>query len=112
MFFQALKTPGIAHVAYLLGSDGDALVVDPRRDVDVYLEVLQAQGLRLRYILQTHRQEDFVMGTAELARRTGAPVVAGKHPITGYADMRLGEHERLHLGSLTLEALQIGRAHV
>ncbi|MFP2930095.1 MBL fold metallo-hydrolase [Pyxidicoccus sp. 3LG] len=105
MFFQALKTPGIAHVSYILGSDGDALVVDPRRDVDVYLEVLQARGLRLRYVLQTHRQEDFIEGTAELSRRTGAPVVAGKHPISGYADLQLGEHERFHLGSLTLMAL-------
>lgn len=105
MFFQAIKTPGIAHVSYVLGSDGDALVVDPRRDFDVYLDVLQSQGLRLRYVLQTHRQEDFVMGMAGLARVTGARTVAGKHPITGYVDLQLGERERLQLGSLSLLTL-------
>ncbi|MBN1210541.1 MAG: MBL fold metallo-hydrolase [Myxococcaceae bacterium] len=105
MFFQAIKTPGLAHVAYILGSEGEALVVDPRRDIDSYLEVLQSQGLRLRYVLQTHRQEDFILGTAELARRTGAQIVAGKHPITGYADVQMGERQRLHLGSLMLLAL-------
>lgn len=105
MFFRAMKTPGLAHIAYILGSKGEALVVDPRRDIDSYLEVLQSQGLRLRYVLQTHRQEDFVLGTAELARRTGAHVVAGKHPITGYADMQMGERQLLHLGNLMLMAL-------
>lgn len=105
MFFQAIKTPGLAHVAYVLGSEGEGLVVDPRRDIDVYLDVLHAQGLRPRYVLQTHRQEDFVLGTAEFARRTGARVVAGMHPINGYVDMQLGERERLHLGGLTLVAL-------
>jgi hydroxyacylglutathione hydrolase len=105
MFFQAIKTPGIAHVAYILGSDGEALVVDPRRDIDTYLDVLREQQLRLRYVLQTHRQEDFVLGTAELARRTGARIVAGRHPITGYADLRMGERQRLHLGGLMLLAL-------
>ncbi|HSP80865.1 MAG TPA: rhodanese-like domain-containing protein [Myxococcaceae bacterium] len=105
MFFQAIKTPGIAHFAYVLGSDGEALVVDPRRDFDVYLDVLQAQGLRLRYVVQTHRQEDFVLGTAELARLTGAKVVAGDHSLSAYADVRLSDGERLQLGSLCLLAL-------
>lgn len=105
MFFQAIKTPGIAHVSYVLGSDGEALVVDPRRDVDIYLDVLQAQGLRLRYVLQTHRQEDFVLGMTALARLTGARTVAGKHPITGYVDLQLGERERLQLGRLSLLTL-------
>lgn len=105
MFFRAMRTPGLAHIAYILGSEGEALVVDPRRDIDSYLEVLQSEGLRLRYVLQTHRQEDFVLGTAELARRTGAQVVAGKHPITGYADVQMGERQLLHLGSLMLMAL-------
>ncbi|WP_257463322.1 MBL fold metallo-hydrolase [Archangium lipolyticum] len=105
MFFQAIQTPGLAHVSYVLGSDGAALVVDPRRDLDVYLDVLQSQGLRLRYVLMTHRQEDFVLGTTALARLTGARIVAGKHPITGYADLQMGERERLQLGSLSLLAL-------
>lgn len=105
MYFQAIKTPRLAHVAYVLGGEGEALVVDPRRDVDVYLDVLREQGLRLRYVLQTHRQEDFVQGSTELARVTGAEVVAGKHPITGYADRQMGERERLHVGGLTLVAL-------
>ncbi|WP_163783146.1 MBL fold metallo-hydrolase [Myxococcus vastator] len=105
MYFQAIKTAGLAHVSYVLGSQGEALVVDPRRDVGVYLDVLRSQGLRLRYVLQTHRQEDFVQGAAELARLTGAQVVAGKHPITGHAGLQVGEHERLHLGGLTLVTL-------
>ncbi|WP_284666742.1 hypothetical protein [Myxococcus sp. SDU36] len=52
MYFQAIKTAGLAHVSYVLGSQGEALVVDPRRDVGVYLDVLRSQGLRLRYVLR------------------------------------------------------------
>ncbi|OJH42527.1 MBL fold metallo-hydrolase [Cystobacter ferrugineus] len=105
MFFQAIQTPGLAHVSYVLGDNGEALVVDPRRDLDVYLEVLHSQGLRLRYVLMTHRQEDFVLGVTALSLLTGARIVAGKHPITGYADLQMGERERLQLGRLFLLAL-------
>lgn len=104
MLFQAIKTPGIAHVAYLIGHDGEALVVDPRRDVDVYLRLAREHEVTLRYVLETHRQEDLVIGAAELAR-AGAAIVTGRHALFGRRDHVLEDGEVLPLGGLKIRAL-------
>jgi hydroxyacylglutathione hydrolase len=106
MEFQRFETPGIAHYAYLIADDGEAAIVDPRRDVDEYLRAAQQLGVKIRYVIETHRQEDFVMGTSHLVERTGALVVNGRHELFGgRGDVRLGDEEVLHLGRLELRAL-------
>src|SRR5690606_14724117 len=63
MFFQRIKTPGLAHNAYLLGDKQHAILVDPRRDIDEYLAIARANLVRIEYVVETHRQEDFVIGS-------------------------------------------------
>jgi glyoxylase-like metal-dependent hydrolase (beta-lactamase superfamily II) len=67
MFVERIKTPGIAHNAYLLGSKGIGIVFDPRRDVDVYTRLAQQKKCSIEYVFETHRQEDFVLGSAACA---------------------------------------------
>ena len=105
MFFQKLKTPGIAHVSYVLGEKEAAIVVDPRRDVDAYLRLAHENSLQIQFILETHRQEDFVIGSLELARLTGAKIVTLDHPLFGHSDIRLQDGEELELSGLKLRAL-------
>lgn len=105
MQLRQIETPGISHYAYLLADDGgDAFLVDPRRDVEEYLSVARAMGVRIRYIVETHRQEDFVMGSTYLAKRTGAQVVNGTHDLFGRGDVRLSDGESLELGKVRLQA--------
>jgi hydroxyacylglutathione hydrolase len=107
MFFQRIKTPGIAHSAYILGEEGgEAVVVDPRRDVDEYLRVARENELTITYVLETHRQEDFVLGSAELARSAGAKIVNGRHELFGHGDIRLNDGEDFRFGKLRLHALR------
>ena len=63
MLWQRVESEGLAHYSYLVGRDGEALVVDPRLDVDVYEDLLARSSHRLRYILETHRHEDFLVGS-------------------------------------------------
>lgn len=105
MFFKAIKTPGIAHVAYVVGDKGEAAVIDPRRDIDEYLRVAREEDLTIKYVVETHRQEDFVMGSTELARVTAAKIVNGRGEQFGHGDIRLADGESLMLGSLKLLAL-------
>lgn len=106
MQFKRIETPGISHFAYLLANaDGDGLLVDPRRDVDDYLSVAREMAVRIRYIVETHRQEDFVMGSAHLAGLTGAKVIAGDHELFGRTDIRLEDGETFDLGEIRLRAL-------
>jgi hydroxyacylglutathione hydrolase len=105
MFFQRIKTPGIAHAAYVLGNKGEAVVVDPRRDIDEYLRVAREQSLAITHVLETHRQEDFVLGSAELARVTGAKMVNGQHELFGHGDIRVADGQEFSVAGLRLRAL-------
>src|SRR5690625_2718384 len=107
MLFKRIKTPAIAHIAYLLADEGEALLVDPSRDIQKYLDCLEAESLRLRYVVETHRQEDFEMGGAALRHATGAQIVAGVHKYFDHADLRLEDGEEWHLGSLRIRALHV-----
>lgn len=105
MLFERIKTPGIAHVAYLVADSGRAAIIDPRRDVDGYLQMLAAHDLSLEYVIETHRQEDFELGSASLREITGARIVSGAHDLFAHSDIRLKDGESLKLGGLTFKAL-------
>lgn len=105
MDLRRFETPGIAHYAYLICDGSEGALVDPSRDVQPYLDAARELGVRLRYILETHRQEDFVMGSAELARRSGAKIVNGRHKLFGHGDLRLKDGEAIPLGKLSIRAL-------
>ncbi|MBB3059508.1 MBL fold metallo-hydrolase [Microbulbifer rhizosphaerae] len=105
MKFKCIETPAISHYAYVIADGNCAAVVDPRRDVDDYLAAAREFGCRITHVIETHRQEDFVMGSAYLARLTGARVVNGEHELFGHGDLRLGDGDSFTLGSLKICAL-------
>lgn len=80
MLLEKIKTPGLAHLSYLVGSGGQAVVIDPRRDCAIYVEKARAQGLEITHIFETHRNEDLVSGAPILAEMTGASVLHGPNP--------------------------------
>lgn len=74
MIFETFEEKGLSHYSYAVGCSaaGEMAVVDPRRDVDVYLDFAAAQGLRISHVLETHIHADYASGARELAERTGA----------------------------------------
>ena len=80
MLLEKIKTPGLSHLSYLVGSGGKAAVIDPRRDCELYLEKARAAGLEITHIFETHRNEDLVSGAPVLAAMTGARVLHGPNP--------------------------------
>jgi len=80
MLLEKIKTPGLAHLSYLIGSGGKAAVIDPRRDCAIYIEKARAAGLEITHIFETHRNEDLVSGAPILADMTGATVLHGPNP--------------------------------
>jgi len=75
MFFKQFYLGCLVHASYLIGSEGEAAVVDPQRDVEQYIVEAEAQGLKIKYVIETHIHADFVSGHRELAARTGAEIV-------------------------------------
>ncbi len=105
MFFKRIKTPGIAHNAYLIGSKGIGLLIDPRRDIDEYLQVARENKLQIKYVFETHRQEDFVIGSDQIRKVTKAKVVSGRHKFFAHSDIFLNDGEEIKVGDLTFRCL-------
>jgi len=97
----------LSQASYLIGDEtsGRAVVVDPRRDVGVYLEEAAASGLTIERVVETHLHADFVGGHLELAARTGAVVSFGAAAEVGFPIDALADGQRLPLGEVTLEIL-------
>ena len=107
MFFKRLKASGLGQNSYLLGcGEGVAVVIDPRRDVEEYLELAQTNDLSIKYIFETHRQEDFEFGSRMLADATGAEIVTGRHQLFGQSDIGLEDGEELKAGTTRFVALE------
>ncbi|MGG6294158.1 MBL fold metallo-hydrolase [Leptolyngbya sp. AN02str] len=107
LVLEQINSEGLAHLSYLVGDDkaGVVAVIDPRRDVDVYLQRSRELGVRITHILETHIHADFVSGAHELKARTGAPIYGGKSDDYQFELHQLTEGDELHLGNVTLRAL-------
>jgi hydroxyacylglutathione hydrolase len=77
MFLETIQSPGISHLSYIFGHQGQAAVIDPRRDCDIYQQIALEHQARITHIFETHRNEDYVIGSTELQRRTGAEIHHG-----------------------------------
>jgi hydroxyacylglutathione hydrolase len=75
MDVTTVRTPGLGDNTYVVIHDGQAIIVDPQRDIDRFLFVLDQSNVELRYVLETHIHNDYVSGGRELAARTGAELV-------------------------------------
>jgi len=86
MFVRQFQLEGLGHISTLIGDEeaGVAAVIDPRRDVDVYVEAAGGRGLRISHAIETHLHNDYVSGGHELAAATGADVLIGARAELGY----------------------------
>jgi len=77
MICEKIVSEGLSHNSYLVGADGAAAVIDPRRDCAVYREIAERHGMAITHIFETHRNEDYCIGSLELAEMTGATILHG-----------------------------------
>lgn len=96
----------LAHASYLIGSQGQAAIVDPQRDVDQYIAEAKKRGLAIRYVIETHLHADFVSGHRELAERTAAEMVIGAAAGAQFPHRPIHDGDTLPLGAIELRALE------
>lgn len=106
MFFKQFYLGCLAHGSYLIGSGGDAAVIDPQRDVDEYIEEASKEGLSIKYIIETHLHADFVSGHRELAEKTGAAIVFGAKAGAAFAHLAVRDGDVLKVGTINLSILE------
>lgn len=108
MYFEQILRRDIGCAAYLVGStdSGEAAAVDPRIDmVDEIIELVVRDGLRLRYIIETHNHADHISGHHQLAERTGAIIAIHRSASVAYPHQELQDDQELSLGEVQLRVL-------
>jgi glyoxylase-like metal-dependent hydrolase (beta-lactamase superfamily II)/rhodanese-related sulfurtransferase len=106
MYFKQFYLGCLAHASYLIGSDGEAAVVDPRRDVDSYIDEAREHGLEIKHVIETHLHADFVSGHRELAHRTGAKIYFGAKAGAKFEYVPVREGDQIEMGDVVLRFLE------
>jgi glyoxylase-like metal-dependent hydrolase (beta-lactamase superfamily II) len=106
MYFKQFYLGCLAQASYMIGSKGEAAVVDPRRDVETYLEEAEREGLAIRHVIETHLHADFVSGHRELAARTGAKIYFGAKAHPGFDHVPVREGDQVVFGDVALRFLE------
>jgi hydroxyacylglutathione hydrolase len=107
MEIEQFVVEGLGHQSYCIldTESGTAAIVDPRRDVDVYLQAAQRTQARITHILETHIHNDYITGSRELVARTGATIFASAIDPLHYEHQPVGEGDRFTVGSLSFTGL-------
>lgn len=106
MYFEQYYLGCLAHASYLLASEGEGVVVDPQRDVELYLKAAADHGISIRHIFETHLHADFVSGHRELAARTGAKIYMGAQAGATFAHIDVCDGSELRFGKASIRVLE------
>jgi hydroxyacylglutathione hydrolase len=106
MYFKQFYLACLAHASYIIGSDGEAVVVDPQRDVDEYLAEASAHGFTIKYVIETHLHADFVSGHQEIAARTGAQIIFGEKAGVAFEHQAVRDGEEIRIGKVVLRFIE------
>jgi glyoxylase-like metal-dependent hydrolase (beta-lactamase superfamily II)/rhodanese-related sulfurtransferase len=105
MIIEQIYTGCLAQGAYYIESDGEAVVIDPLREIKPYIEKAKRRNARINYIFETHFHADFVSGHIDLARETGATIVYGPTANPGFDAHIAQDGEVIHLGKVSFRVL-------
>src|ERR1700722_6978227 len=106
MYFEQFYLGCLAHASYLIASDGTAVVVDPQRDVELYLKAAADHGVTIQHIFETHLHADFVSGHKELAARTGATIYIGASAQAAFPHVAVRDGFELKFGKASIVVLE------
>ena len=105
MQVKTIKSEGLAHNSYFLSDENEAVVVDPRRDCEIYVQLAREKCVQIKYILETHRNEDYVVGSLELQNMTDAEIGHGNSLLFKYGEHNLTDDDTLNIGNFKIKTL-------
>jgi hydroxyacylglutathione hydrolase len=106
MIVQQFFVKGLAHSSYLLGGTKTCAIIDPRRDVDIYLDAAQSLDMEVTHILETHLHADFISGHLDLADKTGAMIYAPKAANCAFEHVSLAEGDTITIEDMGVRVLE------
>ncbi len=105
MYIQQMYTNCLSEAAYYIESRGEAVIIDPLRDINPYVELAKTRNATIKYIFETHFHADFVSGHLDLSKATGAPIIYGPGTVTKLDVTVASDNQQFSIGNLTLEVL-------
>lgn len=105
MTVEQLYTNCLSEAAYFIESDGEAVVIDPLRDYQLYIDLAARKGVSIKYIFETHFHADFVSGHIDLSAKTGAPIIFGPEAVTDYPVTVATNNQRFKVGSIEIQVI-------
>lgn len=105
MKIEQIYTGCLAQGAYYITCNGEAAIIDPLREIQPYLDRLNRDQVKLKYIFETHFHADFVSGHVDLSKETGAPIIYGPNAECGYDCVSATDGQEFKLGNITIKAL-------
>ena len=106
MQFKQFYLGCLSHASYYIGSGAEAAIIDPQRDVEQYIAEAEANGQKIKYVIETHSHADFVSGHIELAEKTGAEIIYGQRAKTEFPTHKVKDGDELTLGKVNLKFLE------
>lgn len=106
MKFKQFYLGCLAHASYYIGSETEAAIIDPQRDVQQYIAEAEANGQKIKYVIETHSHADFVSGHKELAEKTGAEIVFGQKANTAFPTHKVKDGDEISIGKIKLKFLE------
>jgi glyoxylase-like metal-dependent hydrolase (beta-lactamase superfamily II)/rhodanese-related sulfurtransferase len=106
IFEKRFYVEGLAHASYLIGAGGEAAVIDPKRDVDDYIDTAAQEKLKIVAILESHPHADFVSGHLELAERTGAQIYVSHLAPAKYKRVSVRDGDVIRIGPLEIQVME------
>ena len=106
MKFKQFYLGCLAHASYYVGSGDEAVIIDPQRDVQQYLDEAEANGQRIKYVIETHSHADFVSGHIELASKSGAQIIFGQRANTEFPALKVKDGDKLNVGAIELTFME------
>ncbi len=103
MKFKQFYLGCLAHASYYLGSEDEAVIIDPQRDVQQYIDEAETNNQKIKYIIETHSHADFVSGHIELAEKTGAEIIYGQRATTQFPTHKVKDGDELSVGNIKLK---------
>ena len=105
MIIEQIYTGCLAQGAYYIESKGEAVVIDPLREVEPYIQKAAKNGAKIKYVLETHFHADFVSGHVDLSKKTGAPIVYGPTAKPNFDALIATDGQEFKVGDLTIKVL-------
>src|SRR6478672_5732873 len=105
MKIEQIYTGCLAQGAYYIESEGEAVIIDPLREVESYIKKAELDGAKIKYVFETHFHADFVSGHVDLSRQTGAPIVYGPNANPSFDAIIAKDNEVFKVGKVSFKVL-------